>query len=333
MTLPESGPGEAQEQQAALLPGVRPYGARSDESVLVGDLLMRHVPALARGDLEIVAIARHQSVLSKVAVRRRRGMRLSARPVSLVVGLGADYVNRVSAELGGERLHVLQWQGDPARYVADALGLGYLPPIELSPSTRLANVLLGDIDVRGVRGRQGINLLLASALTEWRIRLRQIARSPAWKSLEAAQAEQRSVPGLRSECAPPNWTGCRSAAADAGRSRRRVTSPDAGPRGSGERPAARSRRRPHFCLRTVAARYSTAAAVVRVQLLSQASDSLRQIYACASDSNGPTDGTEIYSESRRQTPGCSCRQWPRQLSQVFCHKTPDWGLDTTLTVL
>ena len=68
-------------------------------------------------------------------------MRLSARPVSLVVGLGADYVNRVSAELGAERLHVLQWQGDPARYVGEALGLGDLPPIELSPSTRLANVV------------------------------------------------------------------------------------------------------------------------------------------------------------------------------------------------
>ncbi len=133
-------------------------------------------------------------VLSKVAVRRRRGIRLGARPVSLVVGLGADYVNQVSAELGGERLHVLQWQGDPSRYIAEALGLGYLPPIELSPSTRLANVLLGDIDVRGVRGRQGINLLLASALTERRIRLRQIARSPAWKAVEAAHAEHRSAP-------------------------------------------------------------------------------------------------------------------------------------------
>jgi len=116
--------------------------------------------------------------------------------VSLVVGLGADYVNQVSAELGGERLHVLQWQGDPARYVAEALGLGYLPPIELSPSTRLANVLLGDIDVRGVRWRHGINLLLASALTEWRIRLRQIARSRAWKALESAHAGSRPVPAV-----------------------------------------------------------------------------------------------------------------------------------------
>jgi len=194
--LTNYGAGEATEQQAPLLPGVRPYGARSEESVVVGDLLMQHVPALARGDLEIVAIARHQTVLSKVAVRRRRGVRLSARPVSLVVGLGADYVNRVSADLGGERLHVLQWQGDPARYVAEALGLGYLPPIELSPSTRLANVLLGDIDVRGVRGRQGINLLLASALTEWRIRLRQLARSPAWNTLVVAHAEHTSVPAV-----------------------------------------------------------------------------------------------------------------------------------------
>jgi transcription antitermination factor NusA-like protein len=151
---------------------------------------------LPRGDLEIVAIARRPGVLSKVAVRRRAGVRLAARPVSLVVGLGADYVHRVSAELGGERVHVVQWQGDPPRYIVDALGLGYLPPIEVSPSRRLANVLLGDIDVRGARGRQGINLLLASALTGWRIRLREIARSPAWKALEAARDEHRSVPAL-----------------------------------------------------------------------------------------------------------------------------------------
>src|SRR5437763_10182639 len=172
----------------------RPYGARSDQSVLVGDLLMRYVPALVRGDLEIVAIARRPGVLSKVAVRRRARVRLPARPVSLVVGLGADYVRRVSAELGGERIHVVQWQGDPARYIADALGLGYLPPIEVSPSRRVANVLLGDVDVHGARGRQGVNLLLASALTGWRIRLREIARSPAWQALEAARVQNRSAP-------------------------------------------------------------------------------------------------------------------------------------------
>jgi transcription antitermination factor NusA-like protein len=200
MTFPGTSAARRRRISAPALPWVateaapRPYGARSDESVVVGDLLMRWVPALARGDLEIVAIARRPGVLSKVAVRRRAGARLAARPVSLVVGLGADYVRRVSAELGGERIHVVQWQGDPARNVAEALGLGYLPPIEVSVSRRLANVLLGDIDVRGAHGRQGTNLLLASALTGWRIRLREIARSPAWKVLEVARQEHRSVP-------------------------------------------------------------------------------------------------------------------------------------------
>jgi transcription antitermination factor NusA-like protein len=175
-------------------PPARPYGATSDESVVVGELLMRSVPALTRGDLEIVAIARRRGVLSKVAVRRRPGVRLTARPVSLVVGLGADYVNRVSAELGGERIHVLQWQGDPARYIPAALGIGYLPAIELSSSGRRATVMLGAIDVRGVRGRQGINLLLASALTEWRIRLRAIGQSSSWKALEVAHEQSISVP-------------------------------------------------------------------------------------------------------------------------------------------
>ena len=199
MTLSAAVSGDAPDRSPLYLPGVEPaterrYGATTDASLVVGDLLMRHVPYLARGDLEIAAIARYPGVLTKVSVRRGRGIKLSARPVSLVVGLGADYVNRVSAEIEGERLHVLQWQGDPTRYIAEALGIGYVPAMQLSPSTRLANVLLGDIDVRGVRGRKGINLLLASALTGWRIRLRGIARSPAWKTLDAARLEHRSVP-------------------------------------------------------------------------------------------------------------------------------------------
>jgi transcription antitermination factor NusA-like protein len=199
MTTPVQGPEQNRDGRVRLpeMTGeavARPYGARSDESVIVGELLTKFVPALARGDLEIAAIARRRGVLTKVAVRRRSRVRLTGRPVSLVIGLGADYVNRVSAELGGERLHVLQWQGDPTRYIAAALGLGYLPPVQLLPSVRLANVLLGDIDVRGIRGRLGINLLLAAALTGWRIRLREIERSPAWRALDAALIERRSVP-------------------------------------------------------------------------------------------------------------------------------------------
>ena len=171
----------------------RPYGARSDESIAVGDLLMRHVPALARGDLEIVAIARRPGVLTKVAVRRRSGVRLERRPISLVLGVGADYVHRVRAELGGEPIRVVQWHGEPTWYIAEALGLSYVPPMQLLDASRRADVLLGEVDYRGVRGRHAINLQLAGVLTGWRIRLKRIATSPAWRALEAARQEGRSV--------------------------------------------------------------------------------------------------------------------------------------------
>ena len=85
----------------------RPYGASSEESVVVGDLLVQHVPVLASGDLEIVAIARRPTVLSKVAVRRSPAAKLPARSVPLVLGVGADHIRRVREALGGERIEVI----------------------------------------------------------------------------------------------------------------------------------------------------------------------------------------------------------------------------------
>jgi hypothetical protein len=64
VTIPDAAADGDRNPRARVLPWAidqppaRPYEARSDQSVGVGDLLMRHVPALARGDLDIVVIAR-----------------------------------------------------------------------------------------------------------------------------------------------------------------------------------------------------------------------------------------------------------------------------------
>jgi hypothetical protein len=91
-------------------------------------------------------------------------------------------------DIGGYRLHLL--------YVGSGTPTVVLEAAQVSATQRRADVLLGDIDVRGARGRQGTNLLLASALTGWRIRVREIARSPAWRMLEAARQDHRSVPAV-----------------------------------------------------------------------------------------------------------------------------------------
>ena len=164
------------------------YGARSEAASYVGALLCESVPSLREGTLEIVAIARRPGVLTKVAIRPARG---SIAPIH--VGIGADHLAPISEQLDGERIEVVRWQPRAAGYIADALGLGEVPPMLLLPGLGHARVLLGEIDVRGIAGWRGLNTILASALTGWRIRLESMAATGAWARLQAAMHARRPV--------------------------------------------------------------------------------------------------------------------------------------------
>ncbi len=158
--------------------------------MFVGELLCEEVPDLARdgGSLDVVAIARRPGVLSKVAVRAR-----AEGPTPIALGIGADHLARVSQRLDGERIQVVAWQRSARAFIADALGLGEVPPMLLLPAIGHARVLLGEIDVRGIAGWRGLNVVLASALTGWRIRLEPVAGTPAWQRLHAAMLARRPV--------------------------------------------------------------------------------------------------------------------------------------------
>jgi transcription antitermination factor NusA-like protein len=151
------------------------------------------VPHLANdgGRLEIVAIARRPGVLSKVAVRARPGA-----PMPTAIGIGGDHLARVSQQLDGERIQVVTWQRSASAYIGDALGLGEVPPIVLLPAIGHARVHLGEIDVRGIAGWRGLNVVLASALTGWRIRLEPVAATAAWQRLKTAMLARRPLSGV-----------------------------------------------------------------------------------------------------------------------------------------
>ena len=179
-------------QVQALLPRfderlVRPYGARSDAAVFVGDLLCQEVPELApTGPLRMVAIARRPGVLSKVAVSTGSNQ-------GAITSIGADHLARVSQALDGERIEVIRWQASAGACIAAALGLSEIPPIVLLTALGHARVLLGDIDVRGIAGWRGLNTALASALTGWRIRLEPVAATATWQRLETAMRGRRPL--------------------------------------------------------------------------------------------------------------------------------------------
>ena len=135
------------------------------------------------GGLQITAIARRPGVLTKVAVRAH------------VVGLkvSGDEIARVRDRLDGERIDVVAWHHSAPTFISRALGLGETPPMLLLPAISHARVLLGEIDVRGIAGWRGLNVVLASAITGWRIRLEPVAATDAWRHLSSAMKARRAV--------------------------------------------------------------------------------------------------------------------------------------------
>ena len=160
------------------------YGARSEAAAFVGALLTEAAPALRTGDAEIVAIARRPGVLSKVAVRQRTGD---------AIVLGGDVIAGVREQLDGERVEVVPHAGDPPTYIANALGVPRRTPMQLLPGIRHAHVFLGEIDLRGIAGWRNLNVVLASSLTGWRIRLLPVSQTTMWRRLEAARRDGTTV--------------------------------------------------------------------------------------------------------------------------------------------
>ena len=145
-------------------------------------LLVEHVPQLVSGELRIAAVARRPGVLAKVAVS------------GALTHIGADHLAAVRAQsVASSGSRSSPFAASRACYIADALGLPEAAAYALVPALRHAHVLLGEIDLRGRDGWRGVNRVLASALTGWRIRLQPVAASPAWRSLTAARRERRPV--------------------------------------------------------------------------------------------------------------------------------------------
>jgi transcription antitermination factor NusA-like protein len=152
-----------------------PFTPRNEAEAYLAELLTHAVPALRAHELEIVSVARRPGVLSKVGVR-------GPQP-----SIGADHIARVREQLDGERVEIVPWHPDQRRYITAALGLEHQPAMVLFPSIKHARVFLGEVDLRGIAGWRNINVVLASGLTGWRIRLLPIAETGAWRRLQLAQ--------------------------------------------------------------------------------------------------------------------------------------------------
>jgi N utilization substance protein A len=133
---------------------------------LVRRLLEVEVPEVQSGLVEIRAIAREAGVRTKVAVSAQQE---GLDPIGACVGIRGTRIQHIVSELGSEKIDVVPWSPDPARFIANALSPARVSAVSLNESDRTARVLVAEEQASLAIGKEGQNVRLAVRLTSWRI--------------------------------------------------------------------------------------------------------------------------------------------------------------------
>ncbi|MGQ9572371.1 MAG: transcription termination factor NusA [Dehalococcoidia bacterium] len=157
------------------------------------------VPEIYKGVVEIKSIAREPGYRSKVAVVAQQD---GVDPVGSCVGLRGIRIQNIVNELNGERIDVVQWDPDPARFVANALSPAQVASVSVCQQTNTASVIVPDRQLSLAIGKEGQNARLAAKLTGWRIDIRSESAIKEMGPAAAAAVEEPPAEAAAEEVAP-----------------------------------------------------------------------------------------------------------------------------------
>jgi N utilization substance protein A len=147
---------------------------------LVRKLFALEVPEIAEGSVEIVAVAREAGHRSKIAVRSKPGgLNTGLNAKGACIGPMGQRVRNVMSELSGEKIDIIDYDEDPARFVGNALSPSKVVSVQVvDAAARAARVIVPDFQLSLAIGKEGQNARLAARLTGWRIDIRSDAAAP-----------------------------------------------------------------------------------------------------------------------------------------------------------
>jgi transcription termination/antitermination protein NusA len=151
--------------------------SRRHEGLLKG-LFELEVPEIYDGLVEIQAVAREAGLRSKVAVWSKES---GIDPVGACVGPRGSRVRAVVSELRNEKIDIIQWDPDPARFIAKALSPARVREVYLDDDEKQAEVIVPDDQLSLAIGREGQNARLAVKLTDWKIDIKPESQAIAFE--------------------------------------------------------------------------------------------------------------------------------------------------------
>ncbi len=139
--------------------------SRTDVGLLV-KLFEMEVPEIYEGIVRIVAAAREPGARSKIAVSSRDS---DVDPVGACVGMKGSRVQAVVQELRGEKIDIVPWDRDPARFVCNAIAPAEVSRVIIDEANNGMELVVPDDKLSLAIGRRGQNVRLASQLTGWKL--------------------------------------------------------------------------------------------------------------------------------------------------------------------
>src|SRR5438093_4623637 len=136
---------------------------------LIRKLFELEVPEIADGLVEVQNVAREPGYRSKIAVVSHAS---GVDPVGACVGPRGSRVRMVVSELRGEKIDIIPFNEEPARFVAKALSPARVREVLVDDDNKQATVVVPDDQLSLAIGREGQNARLAAKLTGWRVDIR-----------------------------------------------------------------------------------------------------------------------------------------------------------------
>ena len=136
---------------------------------LIKKLFELEVPEIADGLVEIENVAREPGYRSKIAVVSHTS---GVDPVGACVGPRGSRVRMVVSELRGEKIDIIPFNEEPARFVAKALSPARVREVLVDDDGKQATVIVPDDQLSLAIGKDGLNARLAARLTGWRVDIR-----------------------------------------------------------------------------------------------------------------------------------------------------------------
>ena len=158
-------------------------------------LFKMEVPEISEGIVKIMGVSRDPGFRAKIAVSSTE---IDVDPVGACVGMKGSRVQNVVQELQGERIDIVPWNPDPAKYVCNAMAPAQVSIVRVDEDNKSLLVVVPGDQLSLAIGKQGQNVRLASRLLGWRIDVKSEQRyanleDPGYRSILALDGVDESL--------------------------------------------------------------------------------------------------------------------------------------------